>query len=93
MLNIDQTVWDEFVVKRLTPEQEALRKVQQQRRAKNTNLYKLGIIGYVGLVQKLEKELGHELTELKRGDLWKRAQLDEEREYINVEVKEIAKKI
>ena len=31
---IDQKVWDEFVLKRLTLEWEALRKVQQERRAK-----------------------------------------------------------
>ena len=48
---------------------------------------------YIGLVQKLEKELGRELTDLKRGDLWKRARVDEEGEYMNKEVKEIIEKI
>ena len=33
---IDQTVWDEFIVKRLTPKWEALRKVQQERSEKYT---------------------------------------------------------
>ena len=83
-------MWDEFVAKRLTPEWEALRKVQQETRAKNKNLHKLSIMGYVGLVQKLEKELGRELTELEKGDLWTRARLDKEVEYMNEKVKEIA---
>ena len=90
---MDQTVWDEFVAKRLTPEWEALRKVQQERRAKNTNLHKLSKMGYVVLVQKMEKELGRELTEIKRGDLWTRSRLDVEGEYMNEEVKEIVEKI
>ena len=38
---------------------------------------------YVGLVEKLEKELGHKLTDLKRGDLWTRARVNEEEEYMN----------
>ena len=61
-------MWDEFLAKIFTLEWEALRKVQQERRWKNTNLHKLSKIGYVGLVQKLEKELSHELTELERSD-------------------------
>ena len=61
---IDQTVWDKFVVKRLTLEWEALRKFQQERRAKNTNLHKFSRMGYVDLVEKLEKELGRKLTDL-----------------------------
>ena len=50
-------------------------------------------MSYVDLVQKLEKELGCELTYLKKSDLWTRARIDEEGEYINEEVKKIAKKI
>ena len=50
-------------------------------------------MGYVSLVQKLEKELGHELTYLERTDLWTRARLDEEGQYMNEEVKEISDKI
>ena len=37
--------------------------------------------------------MGHELTEFDRGDLWTRARLNEEWEYMNEEVKEIADKI
>ena len=47
---IDQKVWDMFIAKRLTPEWEALRKVQQERRTKNINLHKLSQISYVDLV-------------------------------------------
>ena len=35
-------------------------------------------MGYVSLVQKLETELGYELTDLDRTDLWTRARVDEE---------------
>ena len=75
---IDQIEWDEFVAKRLTPEWETLRKVQQEKRAKNINLHKLSRIGYAGLVQKLEKELGHKLIDLERGYLWTRVRVDVE---------------
>ena len=88
---IDQKVRDRFVAKRLTPKWEVLQKFQQERRVKNTNLHKLLRMGYVGLVQKLEKELGRELTDLERSDLWTRARLDEEGQYMYDEVKEITK--
>ena len=87
---IEQIVWDEFVAKWLTLEWEALRKLQQERRAKNTNLHKLSRMGYVGLQQKMEKELSHELIEFDRGDLWTIAWL---KENMNKEVKEIIDKI
>ena len=48
-------VRDDFLVKRLTSEWEALRKAQQERRAKNTNLHKLSRMGYAGLVEKMKK--------------------------------------
>ena len=35
-------------------------------------------MGNVGLVQKLEKQLGCELTDIEKIDLWIRARLDEE---------------
>ena len=35
-------------------------------------------MGNVGLVQKLEKQLGCELTDIEKIDLWTRARLDEE---------------
>ena len=38
---IEQKVWDDFVVKRLTLEWEAIRKFQHKRRAKKINLHKL----------------------------------------------------
>ena len=50
-------------------------------------------MGYVGLVEKLEKQLGHELTGLKRTNLWSRARLEEEGEYMNEKVKEIPYKM
>ena len=46
---IEQLVLEEFVAKRLTLEWEALRKLQQERRAKNTKLHKLLRMGSVGL--------------------------------------------
>ena len=50
-------------------------------------------MGYVGLFQKMEKELGRELTKIEKGDLWTRARLDEKGEYMNEEVKVISEKI
>ena len=50
-------------------------------------------MGYVGLVEKLEKELGRKLTDLQRDDLWARARVNKKGEYMDEEVKEIAKKI
>ena len=42
---------------------------------------------------KLKKELGHELTDLERTNLWTKARLDEEGQYMNEEVKEVSDKI
>ena len=50
-------------------------------------------MSYVGLVQKLEKELGHKLTDLGRTNLGTRARLDEEGQYMNEKVKEIVDKV
>ena len=75
---IDRKVWNEFVAKRLISEWEALRKVQQERRAKNTNLHKLSWMGYIGLIEKMEKELEQEITDIERAKYWIRAQLDGE---------------
>ena len=61
--------------------------MQQERIVKNTNLHKRSRMGYVGLVQKLEKELGCKLTALERIDLWTSAQLNEDGQYMNEEVK------
>ena len=90
---IEQKVWDDFVAKRLTPEWEALRKAQQERRAKNTNLHKLSRIGYAGLVEKMEKEMGEEITKIDRPKLWTKARVDELGQPMNEEVEGISQKI
>ena len=64
-----------------------------RKKSENTNLYKLARMVYVGLVQKLGKQLGRKLTDLERTNLWTIAQLDEEGQYMNEEVKEISNKI
>ena len=50
-------------------------------------------MSYVGLVQKLEKELGRKLTDLERTNLWTRARLNEEGQYMNKKFKEISDKV
>ena len=90
---IKHSMWEEFVAKRLTLEWEALRKLQQEKRAKNTNLHKFLRMVYIGLVQKMEKELGNEFIEFDRSDLWTRARLNKKQEYMNNKVSEIADKI
>ena len=50
-------------------------------------------MGYVGLVEKLEKQLSCELTSLERTNLWTRARINEQGEYMNNEVKKISNKI
>ena len=61
---IEEKAWDNFVKKRLSIEWEALRKVQQERRAKNINLHKLSRVDYTGLVEKMEHTMGQELIDV-----------------------------
>ena len=86
-------VRDDFLVKRLTSEWEALRKAQQERRAQNTNLHKLSRMGYVGLVEKMERETGRVITKIDKPDLWIVARVDELGQPMNEEVKGISQKI
>ena len=81
--SIDREMWDAFINKRLNPKWEALWKVQQERGAKNTNLHKLSQMGYVGLVEKMEKEIGWEITDIDRPDLWTMARVDEHGNYMS----------
>ena len=90
---IDWELWDNFEKKRLNPEWEALRKVQRERRAKNTNLHKLSQMGYVGLVEKMEKMIGREITDVDRPNLWTMARVDKHKNYMNEEDKGISDKI
>ena len=92
-LYIEENVWDNFVKKRLSPEWAALRKTQQERRAKNTNLHKLSRMGYAGLVEKMEHTMGRELTDVDRPQLWTYALVDEHEDYMNEEVASTATKI
>ena len=50
-------------------------------------------MGYASLVEKMEKEMGHEITEIDRPDLWTRAWVDELGQFMNKEVEGISQKI
>ena len=92
-LYIEEKMWDNFVKKNLSPEWAASRKVQQERRAKNTKLHKLSRMGYAGLVEKVEKMMGQEITDVDRPELWTYARVSEHKNYMNEDVSSKATKI
>ena len=71
----------------------SITKVQQERQAKNTNLHKLSRMGYAGLVEKMEKTIGRELTNIDRPDLWIMAHVNEHGNYMNGDIKATTDKI
>ncbi|KAF4394109.1 hypothetical protein F8388_017922 [Cannabis sativa] len=62
--------WKEFVAKRCSPEWEKKRKKMQDIRSQNTYNHHAGRGGVKKVEEKLEKELGHQLTIYDRADLW-----------------------
>ena len=50
-------------------------------------------MGYAGLVEKIEKTMGRELTDVDRPQLWTYACVDEHENYINEDVLSKATKI
>ncbi|KAF4403351.1 hypothetical protein G4B88_007997 [Cannabis sativa] len=63
-------VWKEFVAKRCSPEWEKKRKKMQDIKSQNTYNHHAGRGGVKKVEEKLEKELGHQLTIYDRADLW-----------------------
>ena len=90
---IDEKVWNNFVQKILSLEWAALRKTQQERRARNTKLHKLFQMGYAGLVEKMEHTMGCELQDVDRPHLWTFSRVDEHRDYMNEDVTSTTTKI
>ncbi|KAF4394226.1 hypothetical protein F8388_005860 [Cannabis sativa] len=62
--------WKEFVAKRCSPEWAKKRKKMQDIRSQNTYNHHAGRGGVKKVEEKLEKELGHQLTIYDRADLW-----------------------
>ena len=85
--------WKNFVAKRLTPDWEEMRKQKQNARAQNKYPHHSGRGGYALVEQKMEEELGHELTEYDRAEMWTRARMNKNREVIDEEARDVVNKI
>ncbi|XP_062082207.1 uncharacterized protein LOC133788674 isoform X2 [Humulus lupulus] len=77
---IKQDDWEGFVAKRLSPQWAELRKEKQGARAQNKYNHRTGRGGYKQIEQQLEAELGHELTDFDRADMWLRIRKDKKGE-------------
>ena len=77
---IKQDDWEGFVAKRLSPQWAELRKKKQGARAQNKYNHRTGRGGYKQIEQQLEAELGHELTDFDRADMWIRIRKDKKGE-------------
>uniref|UniRef100_A0A803QVH3 Ubiquitin-like protease family profile domain-containing protein n=1 Tax=Cannabis sativa TaxID=3483 RepID=A0A803QVH3_CANSA len=85
--------WKGFVATRLTPEWEELRKRKQASQAQNKYPHRTGRGGYALIEQNMEKELGRELTEYDRSEMWKRARMNNKGEVIDEEAREVVQRI
>ena len=50
-------------------------------------------MGYTGLVEKIKNEMGHEMTDVDRPNLWTTTRIDEHENCMNEEVEGISQKI
>ncbi|KAF4389240.1 hypothetical protein G4B88_003053 [Cannabis sativa] len=73
--------WKEFVAKRCSPEWAKKRKKMQDIRSQNTYNHHAGRGGVKKVEEKLEKELGHQLTIYDRADLWIRIHTNKNGEF------------
>ncbi|KAF4346935.1 hypothetical protein G4B88_002937 [Cannabis sativa] len=88
----DEKQWKSFVASRLTPEWEKKRAKAQAIRAKNMYNHRTGRGGAKKVETEMEKELGHQLTEFDRSDIWMRMHTNKKGE-IEGPAKEVADRI
>ncbi|XP_060974769.1 uncharacterized protein LOC115720125 [Cannabis sativa] len=88
----DEKQWKSFVASRLTPEWEKKRAKAQAIRAKNMYNHRTGRGGAKKVETEMEKELGHQLTEFDRSDIWMRMHTNKKGE-IEGPTKEVADRI
>ncbi|KAF4382290.1 hypothetical protein F8388_016300 [Cannabis sativa] len=88
----DEKQWKSFVASRLTPEWEKKRAKAQAIRAKNMYNHRTGRGGGKKVETEMEKELGHQLTEFDRSDIWMRMHTNKKGE-IEGPAKEVADRI
>ncbi|KAF4369798.1 hypothetical protein F8388_019678 [Cannabis sativa] len=65
--------WREFVDSRLSPEFGVKRKRAQESRACNLYPHRTGRGGVRMIQEQMEKEVGHQITEFDRSEIWKRS--------------------
>ncbi|KAF4381920.1 hypothetical protein F8388_000614 [Cannabis sativa] len=65
--------WREFVDSRLSPEFGVNRKRAQESRACNLYPHRTGRGGVRMIQEQMEKEVGHQITEFDRSEIWKRS--------------------
>ncbi|KAF4396723.1 hypothetical protein F8388_004691 [Cannabis sativa] len=65
--------WREFVDSRLSPEFSVKRKRAQESRACNLYPHRTGRGGVRMIQEQMEKEVGHQITEFDRSEIWKRS--------------------
>ncbi|XP_060965386.1 uncharacterized protein LOC133034339 [Cannabis sativa] len=91
--------WKEFVAKRCSQEWEKKRKKMQDIRSQNTYNHHAGRGGVKKVEEKLEKELGHQLTIYDRAYLWirihtnKNGELDDPAQEVADRIAEIRKQV
>ncbi|XP_060974412.1 uncharacterized protein LOC115713270 [Cannabis sativa] len=91
--------WKAFVAKRCSPEWAKKRKKMQDIRSQNTYNHHAGRGGVKKVEEKLEKELGHQLTIYDRADLWirihtnKNGELDGPAQEVADRIAEIRKQV
>ncbi|KAK9286751.1 hypothetical protein L1049_015155 [Liquidambar formosana] len=85
---IEKEHWHSFVKGRISPQFQALRRNQQERRGKNSHNHRLSRKGYVGLEDEIVSGEG-----LDRSVMWKMARQNKEGFYDDEGVKERAAKI
>uniref|UniRef100_A0A803PVM9 Uncharacterized protein n=1 Tax=Cannabis sativa TaxID=3483 RepID=A0A803PVM9_CANSA len=69
---IDEKEWKEFVASSLSPNWAAKRKKAQENRAKNVYLHSSERGDMRMVEEQIEKELGHQLNDIYRFEVWKR---------------------
>ncbi|KAF9597110.1 hypothetical protein IFM89_015939 [Coptis chinensis] len=90
---IKKADWDAFVKLRLTEEFQEKSKLQSARRAKGKYNHRVSRLGYAGLIDKMQEELGESFDEDDRASLWLLAWQNKNDEYFNDDTRKVAEKI